>query len=103
MMPFKLAEINAEVEGIAELFQRIKILCLTEKRSLPGDPNYGVAISQYIPYSDDNKPAIMSQILEAIGRYEPDIRVAKIEVSGKIEVGGSNITITVEGVGAIVI
>jgi phage baseplate assembly protein W len=96
-MAFKLGEINAEIDGIAELFQRIKILCMTEKRSLPGDPNYGVAISQYIPYSENNKPAIMSQILEAIGRYEPDIRVAKIEV------GGSNITITVEGVGTIVI
>lgn len=95
-MSFKLGEINAEVDGIAEVFQRIKILCMTEKRSLPGDPNYGVAIGQYIPYSDDNKPAIMSQILEAIGRYEPDIRVAKIEVS-------ENITIAVEGVGAIVI
>jgi phage baseplate assembly protein W len=95
-MAFKLGEINAEVDGIAELFQRIKILCLTEKRSLPGDPNYGVAISQYIPYSDSNKPAIMSQILEAIGRYEPDIRVAKIEIN-------KNITITVENVGTIVI
>jgi phage baseplate assembly protein W len=95
-MPFKLGEIGEEIEGIGEIYQRIKILCLTEKRSLPGDPNYGVAIGQYIPYSDSNKPAIMSQILEAIGRYEPDIRVAKIEVSG-------NITITVEGVGVIII
>jgi phage baseplate assembly protein W len=95
-MAFKLGEINAEIDGIGEIYQRVKILCLTEKRSLPGDPSYGVAISQYIPYSESNKPAIISQILEAIGRYEPDIRVAKIEVSG-------NITITVEGVGAIVI
>lgn len=96
-MAFKLGEINAEVEGVAEVFQRIKILCLTEKRSLPGDPNYGVAISQYIPYSDQNKPRIMSEILEAMGRYESDVRVAKIEING------GNITITVEGVGAIVI
>lgn len=95
-MAFKLGEINAEVDGVAEIFQRIKILCVSEKRSLPGDPNYGVAISQYIPYSDNNKPAIMSQVLEAMGRYEPDIRVAKIEVSG-------NVTITVKGVGTIVI
>lgn len=96
-MPFKLAEIGGEVEGIAELFQRIKILCLTEKRSLPGDPNYGVAISQYIPYSEDNKPRIMSEILDAMGRYEPGVRVSKIDIQGK------SITVTVEGVGAIVI
>lgn len=96
-MPFKLGEIGAEVEGVSEVFQRIKLLCLTEKRTLPGDPNYGVAISQYIPYSQDNKPRIMSEILEAMGRYEPDVRVAKIDING------GNITITVEGVGAIVI
>ncbi len=96
-MPFKLGEIGAEVEGVSEIFQRIKVLCLTEKRSLPGDPNYGVSIVQFIPYSDQNKPRIMSEILEAMGRYEPDVRVAKIEITG------GNITITVEGVGAIVI
>lgn len=96
-MPFKLGEIGAEVDGIPELFQRIKILLLTEKRSLPGDPNFGVAIAQYIPYSEDNKPRIMSEILDAMGRYEPGVRVAKIDIQGK------SITITVEGVGAIVI
>lgn len=96
-MAFKLGEIGAEVEGIGELFQRIKILLLTEKRSLPGDPNFGVAIAQYIPYSEDNKPRIMSEILDAIGRYEPGVRVSKIDIQGK------SITITVEGVGAIVI
>lgn len=97
MMPFKLGEIGAEVEGISEVFQRIKILCLTEKGSLAGDPNYGVSIVQFIPYSDANKPRIMSEVLEAMGRYEPDVRVAKIEITG------GNLTITVEGIGAIVI
>ncbi len=96
-MPFKLGEIGAEVEGVSEVFQRIRLLCLTEKRTLPGDPNYGVAISQYIPYSQDNKPRIMSEILEAMGRYEPDVRVAKIDIQRE------SITITVEGVGAIVV
>lgn len=96
-MAFKLGEIGAEVEGVSELFQRIKILLLTEKRSLPGDPNFGVAISQYLPYSEDNKPRIMSDILDAIGRYEPGVRVAKIDIQRE------TITITIEGVGAIVI
>jgi phage baseplate assembly protein W len=96
-MAFKLGEIGAEVEGVAEIFQRIKVLCLTEKRSLPGDPNYGVSIVQFIPYSDANKPRIMSEILEAMGRYEFDVRVAKIDINQ------GQITITVEGVGAIVI
>lgn len=96
-MPFKLGEIGGEAEGTQEVFQRIKILCLTEKGSLPGDPNYGVAIAQYIPYSEDNKPRIMSEILDAMGRYEPGVRVSKIDIQGK------SITVTVEGVGAIVI
>lgn len=96
-MPFKLGEIGAEVEGISELFQRIKILLTTEKRSLPGDPNFGVAIAQHIPYSEDNKPRIMSEILDAMGRYEPGVRVSKIDIQQQ------SITITVEGVGAIVI
>lgn len=96
-MSFKLGEIGAEVEGVSEIFQRIKILLLTEKRSLPGDPNFGVAIAQYIPYSEDNKPRIMSEILDAMGRYEPGVRVAKIDIQRE------SITITVEGVGAIVI
>lgn len=96
-MPFKLGEIGGEVEGVSEIFQRIKVLLLTEKRSLPGDPGFGVAITQYIPYSEDNKPRIMSEILDAMGRYEPGVRVSKIDTQRE------SITITVEGVGAIVI
>lgn len=96
-MSFKLGAINEEVEGLAEVYQRIKVLLITEKGSLPGDPRYGVAISNLIPYTTENKPRVISEILEAIGLYEPTIRVSKIDVRE------NTVTVTAESVGAIVI
>lgn len=96
-MPFKLGEIFAEVEAIPEIYQRIKVLLITERGSVPGDPRYGVTISKYIPYTNDNKPKIISEIMEAIGLYEPEVRVKQIDVRE------STVIVTVEGVGAIVV
>lgn len=97
MRAFKLGELFAEVEGIAEIYQRIKVLLITERGSVPGDPRYGVTISQYIPYTNDNKPKIISEILDAMGTYEPEIRVSNIDIRE------NTVTVTAEGVGAIVI
>lgn len=96
-MAFKLGELFAEVDGVAELYQRIKVLLLTDRGSLPGDPKYGTAIAQYIPYSDQNRPQVMAEILDAVGRYEPDIRISEIDVRL------NTVTVTAEGVGAIVV
>lgn len=96
-MSFKLGAINEEVEGLAELYQRVKVLLITEKGSLPGDPRYGVTIANLIPYTAENKPRVVSEILEAIGLYEPTIRVSKIDVRE------NTVTVTAESVGAIVI
>ena len=96
-MGFKLGETNAEVEGIPDIYQRVKLLLTTEKGSLPGDPRYGVEIAQFIPYAEENAPRIMSDIVNAIGLYISDIRVSKIEVRS------STVTVTIESVGAIVI
>lgn len=96
-MGFKLGELNVEVEGIPDIYQRVKLLLTTEKGSLTGDPRYGVNIAQFIPYAQDNAPRIMSDIVNAIGLYIPEIRVSKIEVRD------STVTVTIEDIGAIVI
>ena len=96
-MAFKLGEIFVEVEGIPEIYQRVKVLLLTPRGSVPGDHRYGVAIADYIPYTSDNKPKIIAEILEAMGLYEPEIRVSNIDIRE------NTVTVTAEGVGAIVI
>ena len=96
-MSFKLGAINEEVEGLAEAYQRIKVLLLTEKGSLPGDPRYGVRIADLLPYTAENKPKVIAEILDAIGLYEPAIRVSKIDVRE------NTVTVTAESVGAIII
>lgn len=96
-MPFKLGEINAEVEGLPELYQRVKLLLLTDRGSLPGDPLYGTAIAECVPYTDSQRPKIIGEVMRAIGLYCPDIRVEEIDVREK------SITITLQDIGAIVI
>jgi phage baseplate assembly protein W len=96
-MAFKLGGLNEEVEGLPELYQRVKLLLLTDRGSVPGDPLYGTAIADCVPYTDEQRPKIISEIMRAIGLYCPDIRVSEIDIREK------SITITVQDVGAIVI
>jgi phage baseplate assembly protein W len=96
-MAFKLGEINAEVEGIPEIYQRVKLLLLTDKGSLPGDPKYGTAIADFVPYAEANRSRIISEIMESVGLYCSDIRIKEIDIREK------SITVTVQDVGAIVI
>jgi phage baseplate assembly protein W len=96
-MGFKLGELNVEIEGLQESYQALKVLLSTEKGTLAGDPLYGVNIADLIPYTNDKKPAVSSEILNAIGRYMPDIRVKSIEVAE------ATVTVAVENLGTIVV
>ncbi|PZO93633.1 MAG: hypothetical protein DI617_08395 [Streptococcus pyogenes] len=97
MSAFKLNQIGSEVTGIDDTLQQLQVLFMTEKGSLPGDPNYGLAISQYIPYRDESKPLIIGEIMNAIGRYQSSIRVQKIEFEGE------RVTVRIESIGTITI
>lgn len=96
-MAFKLGELNAEVEGQQERFQALKILLSTEAGTLAGDPRYGVNLANYLPYREADKPAISSDILNAVGRYMPDIRVRSIDIVG------STVNVAVENLGTIIL
>ncbi len=95
MNVFKINEIGSGISGVDDILQQLKILFSVEKGSLPGDPNYGVAISKYIPYRDDSKPLIIGELMTAIGRYQSSVRVRKIEFEG------DRVIVAIEGIGVI--
>lgn len=97
-MAFKFGAINQEVEGIEELQQRLKILLFTQKRSLPGDPQFGTQLADFITDPAANRPRIIAEVMQAISRYESGLQVLAVEVSEKGE-----ISLKIAGVGIVTI
>lgn len=95
-MVFKFGAINQTVEGIEELQQRLKILLFTQKRSLPGDPQFGTQIADFIPDPVSNRARIISEVMQAISRYETGLQVLAVEVSD-----GGKISLKIAGAGLI--
>lgn len=95
---FKFGAIGQTVEGIEELQQRLKILLFTQKQSLPGDPQFGTQIADFIPDPVGNRARIIAEVMQAISRYEVGLQVLAIEVSDLGE-----ISIKIAGVGIVTI
>ncbi len=79
-MAFKTGEYTG-ISGIDEIYQSLEILLLTQRRTLPGDPGFGTNIANYLANPDQNRALIVAEVLEAISRYEPRVKVAGVEVS----------------------
>ena len=61
-MAFKLGAIGQVVEGVEELQQRLRILLFTQKRAIPGDPEFGTAIADFIPDPVGNRARIIAEL-----------------------------------------
>ena len=94
-MAFKLGAIGQIVEGVDELQQRLRILLFTQKRAIPGNPEFGTAIADFIPDPVGNRARMIAEVLQAVGRYEPNLQVLSVDVSDK---GAISLKIAGEGV-----
>lgn len=62
------------VKGIDDIIQSLKIICTTQKGSVPHEPNFAVDIQSYLDKpSLEAIPQIISELTLAIKRYEPRV------------------------------
>jgi phage baseplate assembly protein W len=95
-MGFKFGQVGNQLTGIDEIYQSLKLLLLTESRTLPGDPEFGTNVANYLTNPEENKAIIVAGVFETITRYEPRVKVSAVEVSSS-----GRVTIKIEGMGEV--
>jgi uncharacterized protein len=96
-MSFKLNQIGQQLTGIEEINQCLRILLLTQQRSLPNDPEFGTSIADYLTNPEQNRALIVAEVFESIAKYEPRAKVISVDVSES-----GLITVQLEGLGEII-
>lgn len=75
----KIGAIGEVVEGIADVEQCLRIIVTTPQGTDPLRPTFGSNIWRYIDYPIDQAlPAIVSELITAVGRWEPRVTVVSV-------------------------
>ncbi|MFW6057693.1 MAG: hypothetical protein ACOC9W_02445 [Persicimonas sp.] len=74
------------LQGVEEIEQEIRVVCRTQKRSVPQDPELGVDWLKVLdlPVSEAT-PIIVLEVTEALARWVPRAKVQSVEVIGGTE------------------
>jgi phage baseplate assembly protein W len=72
------------VDGLAELDQAIRIVISTPKRSLPGAPDFGSRVLDYVDLPRDAaETLIIGEVGEALRLNEKRIEVKSVRLQGR--------------------
>ena len=77
---------------IEEVAQNVRIICTTEKYSVPMDRLFGVDTAMLDRPTPKAMAALQAELIQAIRKYEPRCKVRKISFEGDIN---GNLTVKV--------
>ena len=79
---------NSKIRGdllveVPSIKNAIKNILLTRKGTLPGDPEFGSRLPDYLfePFDDLTVLEIKDEIINTLARYEPRVKIITIDVN----------------------